>query len=92
MLLKTSKIILYKNSRDYGFLTDLNAIKKDNLPRISYPLKITKNKKMPVDNSQFFKCSTIKSNNFKDIPNSDFSKTMNGLGRSKININYFNRK
>ena len=73
-------------------MTDFAPIKKNNLPKISSPARAAKNKKMPIDYSQFFKCSTIKTNNFKDIPNSDFSKTMNGFGRSKMNINMNIRK
>jgi len=78
--------------RDFGFLTDLTGIMKHNLPKISSPTRTAKNKKMPIDYSQFFKCSTIKNNNFKDIPNSDFSKTMNGFGRTKMNINTVTQK
>lgn len=70
----------------------MNAIKKNNLPKLPSPTRTGKNKKMPIDYSNFFKCSTIKTNNFKDIPNSDFSKTMSGFGRSNMNINSFNRK
>ena len=81
--------ILY---RDNGFLTDFAQIKKNNLPKISSPARAAMNRKMPIDYSKFFKSSTIKTNNFKDIPNSDFSKTMNGFGRSKMTINMYNRK
>ena len=48
--------------RDFGFLTDLTGIMKHNLPKISSPTRTAKNKKMPIDYSQFFKCSTIKNN------------------------------
>ena len=83
---------IYNVFRDNGFLTDFAPVTKNNLPKISSPKLTATNKKMPIDYSQFFKCSTIKTNNFKDIPNSDFSKTMNGFGRSKMNINIYNRK
>lgn len=47
---------------------------------------------MPTDYSKFFKNSKTRTNSFKDISNNDFSKTMNGFGRSKMNINNFGQK
>lgn len=77
---------------DYGFLTDLTGIRKHNLPKLTSPIRTAKNKKIPIDNSLFFKCSTVRSNNFKDIPNNDFNMTMRGFSNNKIIIKTVTQK